>query len=143
MLKRQLVGKNDEIDDSLISQEPNGKYYSERQIQRMALNEGIITHETFGELSDLYDKRNDAIHKFFLTGLHYADLAPVLERYELVYKKLNRIVYNLEAEQAKKHIGMSRDAKDSPKENADILRTIAIKLDPKLPRKGSRPLKRP
>jgi hypothetical protein len=67
----------------------------------------VIPEEIFKELGALYDKRNDAIHKFFLTGLQYADLSPFLERYEIMYKTLNRIVYDLEAEQIKKGVGMS------------------------------------
>jgi hypothetical protein len=132
VLKRQLVRSNDDIDDLLISQEPNGQYYTERKIQRLALNEGIITQEMFSELSALYDKRNDAIHKFFLTGLQYSHLASVLERYEIVYKKLNEVVYALEAEQAKKGVGMSRVENNSPKQNAEVLRKIALKIDPNL-----------
>lgn len=104
VLKRQIVKKTMAVDDVLISQERGGQYYTERQIQRMAHGEGIIPQEILDELGALYDKRNDAIHKFFLTGLQYADLPPFLERYEVMYKTLNRIVYYtiLRAEQIKK-----------------------------------------
>lgn len=132
VLKRQIVRGNDEIDELLISQEPSGEYYTERKIQRMALNEGMIAQEIFDELSELYDKRNDAIHKFFLTGLQYADLAPVLERYEIVYKTLYRIVYDIEAEQARKGVGMTHISKNSSEQNAELLRKIVLKIDPKL-----------
>lgn len=132
VLKRQIVKKTMAVDDLLISQEKGGQYYTERQIQRMAHAEGIIPQEILDELSALYDKRNDAIHKFFLTGLQYVDLPPFLERYEVMYKTLNRIVYDLEAEQVKKGVGMSAPTKTTKEDTLAILRDVAMKIDPKL-----------
>jgi hypothetical protein len=132
VLNRQIVKNTMAVDDVLISQEKGGQYYTERQIQRMAHGEGIIPQDILDELSALYDKRNDAIHKFFLTGLQYADLPPFLERYEVMYKTLNRIVYDLEAEQIKKGVGMSAPTKDTKENTLAILRDVAMKIDPKL-----------
>src|SRR5882757_4539754 len=55
VLKRQLRHRISRIDPSLISQEPNGKFFTERQIQRMAFEEGIIAESVFNELNVLYD----------------------------------------------------------------------------------------
>ena len=132
VLKRQIVKNTMDIEDVLITQEKNGQYYSERQIQRMAYAEGVIPEEIFKELGALYDKRNDAIHKFFLTGLQYADLPPFLERYEIMYKTLNRTVYDLEAELIKKGVGMSAPTETTKDDTMAILRDIAMKIDPKL-----------
>ena len=132
VLKRQIVKNTMDIEDVLITQEKNGQYYSERQIQRMAYAEGVIPEEIFKELGALYDKRNDAIHKFFLTGLQYADLPPFLERYEIMYKTLNRTVYDLEAELIKKGVGMSAPTETTKDDTMAILREIAMKIDPKL-----------
>ena len=108
VLKRQLKHRISDIDQTLISQEPNGRFFTERQIQRMAYEEGIIAESVFKELNVLYDKRNDTIHKFFLTSIKYQDLPNVLERYEIVYKHLYKVVYALEAEQVKSGVGMTR-----------------------------------
>ena len=132
VLKRQIVKKTMAVDDLLISQEKCGQHYTERQIQRMAHGEGIIPQEILDELSALYDKRNDAIHKFFLTGLQYVDLPPFLERYEVMYKTLNRIVYDLEIEQIRKGVGMSAPTKNTKENMLAILRDVAMKIDPKL-----------
>jgi hypothetical protein len=132
VLKRQTVEDNSDIDDSLISQEKNGKHYTERQIQRMAINERVITQEIFDELGALYDKRNDAIHKFFLTDLQYADLPPTLARYEIIYNKLKGIVYDLEAEQIKKGTGMSALDKGSKESTLKLLQDVAMKIDPNM-----------
>lgn len=132
VLKRQIVKNTAEVDDLLISQEKGGQYYTERQVQRMAHAEGIIAKEILDELNALYDKRNDAIHKFFLTGLQYVDLPPFLERYEIIYKTLNQIVYDLEAEQIRKGVGMSAPTKTTKEDTLAILKDVAMKIDPKL-----------
>ena len=132
VLKRQIAKNTMEVEDLLISQEKNGQYYTERQIQRMARDEGVIKPEIFAELNELYDRRNDAIHKFFLTGMQYADLPPFLERYEVMYKTLNGIVYDLEAEQIAKGVGMSAPTKNTKDDTLRILKEIATKIDPKL-----------
>jgi len=136
VLKRQIVKKTTEVEELLISQEKKGQYYTQRKIQRMAREEGVTTQALFDELSTLYDARNDAIHKFFLTSLTYADLPPFLERYEVVYKNLNGIVYDLEAEQIQKGVGMSASANTTKDDTMAMLRDIAMKIDPKLPRGG-------
>jgi hypothetical protein len=133
VLKRQIVKKNSVIDTELISQEKSGKFYTERQIQQMALNECVIVPKIFDELSFLYGKRNDAIHKFFLTDLTYSDLPPILERYEVMYKKLNQLVWNLEDEQIRMGVGMSMASKNSAKETLKMLLDIARKIDPSMP----------
>ena len=132
VLKRQIVKKNSDIDNVLIAQEKNGKFYTERQIQQMALNERVIVPEMFDELSFLYGKRNDAIHKFFLTDLTYSDLPPILERYEVIYKQLNQLVWNLEDEQIRTGVGMSMASKNSEEDTLKILRVIGTKIDPSI-----------
>ncbi len=111
VLKRQIVNRSPKIDESLISQEQDGHYYTDRQIHRMACDEGIIDRDLFKEIGILYDKRNDAIHRFFLTNFKYDDLPKALERYELVYKRLVKVISDLEAEQVQEGVGMTRSAK--------------------------------
>lgn len=65
VLKRQNVNRSPRIDESLISQEQDGHFYTDRQIHRMACDEGIIDRDLFKEIGILYEKRNDAIHRFF------------------------------------------------------------------------------
>ena len=60
------------------------------------------------------------------------DLPPFLERYEVMYKTLNRIVYDLEIEQIRKGVGMSAPTKNTKENMLAILRDVAMKIDPKL-----------
>jgi len=111
LLRRQIANRTIEIDESLISQEQNGSYYTDRQIQRLAFDEGGIGRTLFTEIGALYDKRNSAIHRYFLTTLKYHDLEKVLDRYELVYKQLFKILWDIEAEQIKRGVGITRSSK--------------------------------
>jgi hypothetical protein len=131
VLKRQMVKNTMDIEDVLISQEKNGSFYAERKILRMARNEAIITQEIFDELTELYDGRNDAIHKFFLTDIQYADLPPLLERYEVMYETLKQIVYDLEEEQISKGVGMSGSSRVTKDDTLAMLRNITMKIDSK------------
>src|ERR1039458_5246114 len=131
VLKRQMVKNTMDIEDVLISQEKNGQYHTERKIQRMAREEGVITQKIFEELSELYDRRNDAIHKFFLTDIQYADLPPFLERYEVMYETLKQIIYDLEEEQISKGVGMSGSSNVTKDDTLRMLRNITMKIDSK------------
>ena len=99
VLKRQLKDGNDSIDDTLISQAKDGKFYTERQIYRMALQEGVIDAAIYDSLGRLYDRRNDIIHKFFLTPITYESLGDDLLQYESLFERLYDLVYAIEAEQ--------------------------------------------
>jgi len=125
VLKKQIDEGVSTIDQSLISQESDGTYYTERKIQKMALVESVITEGLYNELGRLYDKRNDAIHKFFLTPLRYSDLPPVLKRYELVFQTLHKIVYDLEAEQVRRGCGMTHANSKSEDNSAILLRVMS------------------
>jgi hypothetical protein len=94
----------------------------------MAFEEGIIAESQFNELTALYDKRNDTIHKFFLTAIKYQDLPNVLIRYEVAYKNLYDIVYALEAEQVKSGVGMTRAGVKDPTDSEAIVAEILKKI---------------
>ncbi|MFB9240002.1 hypothetical protein ACFFWC_31505 [Plantactinospora siamensis] len=59
------------------------------------------------EVVDLYEYRNAIVHRFFLTSIQYADLAPHLVRYERVYDQCFAIVAELEDQQVCEGKGMT------------------------------------
>ena len=128
VLKRQLKNGNDAIDDTLISQTKGGKFYTERQIYRMALQEGVIDSEVYDSLGHLYDRRNEIIHKFFLTPITYESLGGDLLQYEGLFERLYDIVYAIEAEQIERGIGMTTVGRQGSKE--DIFNEIEKKIFP-------------
>jgi hypothetical protein len=128
VLKRQLNNRNNSIDDSLISQTKGGKFYTERQIYRMALQEKVIDGTVYDSLSRLYDRRNEIIHKFFLTSITYDSLAEDLMQYEGLFEQLYDIVFAIEAEQIEKGVGMTTTGKSGNRE--EIFKEINKKLSP-------------
>ncbi len=128
VLKRQLKSKTDSIDDSLIQQTQSGTFYTERQIYRMALQEGVIDEPIFQELSELYNRRNDIIHKFFLTSITYDSVAGDLVRYEGIFKQMYEIVYSIEKAQIDQGVGMT--VAGSVEDRNEIFREINKKIIP-------------
>jgi hypothetical protein len=128
VLKRQLKDGNDAIDDTLISQTKGGKFYTERQIFRMALQEGVIDSVVYDSLGSLYDRRNEIIHKFFLTPITYESLGDELLQYEKLYGRLYNIVYAIEAEQIERGIGMTTVGRHGSQE--DIFKEVEKKISP-------------
>jgi uncharacterized protein YutE (UPF0331/DUF86 family) len=113
ILKEQINRKTEEIDETLITQKDKGGFFSERAIYRIALEKEIIDQDIFDELNDLYDKRNIIVHRFFLSSIQYADLPPVLLRFETLYQKLYEKVYALESKQIELGVGMTRGGSKS------------------------------
>lgn len=108
VLRRQLRSENDKIDADLIYQQKKNSYLSERDIQRLALREKIISKRAFAKINSLYDRRNRAIHRYFISNFEYAELDPMLADYEKVYRYLNGMVGRLEKEQVRKGVGMTK-----------------------------------
>ncbi len=106
VLKEQLENKTSSINESYIYQDSDGHFYSERAIFNLAKRKGILSDELYKEISWLYDVRNKAIHRFFTSEIEYTHLEMILSRYEVVYKNLYDLVYQLEAEQIKNKIGI-------------------------------------
>jgi hypothetical protein len=129
VLKRQLKAKSSAIDDTLIQQRKGGTFYSERQVYRMAFQEGVIDEATYQALGRLYDRRNDIIHKFFLTPITYQSLPDDLLQYEQLFNALYAIVYALEKEQIELGVGMTTTG--SADRNAEFFERVNDKIAPK------------
>jgi N-methylhydantoinase A/oxoprolinase/acetone carboxylase beta subunit len=128
ILKRQLINKNEDIDLALISQTSSTQYLSERKVFKLALTESVIEPSLFSEISGLYERRNEIVHRFLLTPQTYAQIPPTLERYEVVYKKLTAIVRMLEEAQVQSKVGMTRASHVSPEHEQNVLKEIVKKI---------------
>ena len=104
-------------------------FYTESQIQKLAFEEGIIAEELYKELSELYDHRNAFVHRCFLTDLEYGQLPEILERYEVAYKKLYKIVYDLEAAQIQLGVGMTVPGRSTDESERAIKEEVLKKID--------------
>jgi hypothetical protein len=94
----------------------------------MAFQEGVIDEPIFQALGQLYDRRNDIIHKFFLTLITYESLPKDLLQYEELYAALYAKVYALEKEQIEQGVGMTTVG--AVDDNSEIFRRINDKIAP-------------
>jgi hypothetical protein len=62
---------------------------NERKVYAAAHSCGVLTDPELGELEELYDFRNIVIHRFVLSGVTYAEIAPRLDRYESIYERIS------------------------------------------------------
>jgi hypothetical protein len=130
ILKSQLDAKDDTIDELFIFQDENGPYYTERQIFKLAHCKKIINQKLYKEINSLYDQRNKIIHRFFLTDIEYGHLPNFLNRYELAYQEVYKVVYDLESEQIKQGAGMTvAGPKMTQNEKKQVLKELHKKID--------------
>ena len=135
ILDKQLRDDTSEFDLSYVEQKPSGPKYTERQIFEEAYKHQLIDETLKRSISDLYEKRNSLIHRFFLTDLKYADLEPWLDRYEEIYDKCYEIVDGLEKQQIRESKGMVRTGPDADKSKVleAVNQKLGISLDPPTP----------
>lgn len=130
ILSTQLRERNDYVNNDMIFQEGN-KYISERKIYQMAKDDDILSNEEFKEISSLYDFRNGAIHRFFISGIEYREIKLIINRYEIVLARVRKTVNNLENLQIAEGVGMTRqdDIELSEEMVKQILREQYLKID--------------
>ncbi|OJW81538.1 MAG: hypothetical protein BGO69_09135 [Bacteroidetes bacterium 46-16] len=134
ILATQLREKNDVVPRELIIQESKA-FISERKVYSLAKDEGILDDADFTEVSELYDFRNVAIHRYFISGMEYREIEPMIDRYETISSKASQRLRMLEDEQVAKGIGMTKaaDIKLSPDIVKEIQRQELLKIDSSIP----------
>lgn len=126
ILKNQLVNNNSEIELEWIYQGLNDKKKSEKDVYKKAKELAIINDAVFNELYVLYDDRNRVIHRFIISEITLAEVEEIAYRYYQMREKVNAIIFDLEAEQIRLNVGMSR--KDDGKDSTDHLDYIKGKI---------------
>jgi len=129
VLKEQLENKTDHINEKYIYQFAGNSGILERKIYDLAYKNKIISKKIFDELNSLYDIRNKAIHRFFISEIEYSHLEVVCKRYENLYNNLWQIAYYLESEQINKGVGMTIGGKKmTDRDKAKIRFNIMSKI---------------
>jgi hypothetical protein len=126
VLDQQLAGGPQRDIDAYVQQVPGGAKFTEREIYAEAHLRGLIDDGLKAEIIDLYEQRNAIIHRFFLTDLTYADLGPLLDRYEITYEQCAAIVERLELRQVHEGKGMTVEGPQADREAID--RAVKAKL---------------
>lgn len=107
ILKNQLINENSDIEIEWIYQGLADRKKSEKNIYKKALDLGIIDQTVYDELLKLYDDRNRVIHRFIISEITLAEVEEIAYRYYKQQEVINKIIYDLEAEQITSGIGMT------------------------------------
>jgi hypothetical protein len=134
VLDKQLAGNFTGDIDDYIQQVTGGPKFTEKMIYTEAHQRNLIDDDLRDEIIDLYNKRNAVIHRFFLEGMTYTALEPLLDRYEVAYHRCYDVVNALEERQiARGGPGMTQVRKGNGSEAGDDVRrhvTMKLGFDP-------------
>lgn len=120
ILKNQIINGNSEIEIEWIYQGLTDKKKSEKDIYKKALDLGIIDQVIFDELYVLYDDRNRVIHRFIISEITLAEVEEIAYKYYQKQQAINKLIYDLESEQIKLNIGMTKIATDKKSEEMHL-----------------------
>lgn len=120
VLKNQITNSNSVIEVEWIYQGLTDKKKSEKDIYKKALDLGIIDQSTFDELYVLYDDRNRVIHRFIISEITLAEVEEIAYKYYQKQQSINKIIYDLESEQIKLNVGMTKVDNDKQSEEKHL-----------------------
>ena len=95
----------------------NSKAKRERDIYVMAKDESVLNQEELDEINALYDFRNAAVHRFFISGLEYIEIQSFVSRYETINAEIKDRVKVLKQQQKLQGIGISKHEPDNLSES--------------------------
>jgi hypothetical protein len=130
ILDKQLQDASSDFDFSYIEQKRKGPRYTEREIYKEAYKRGLIDAKLKARITDLYNRRNAVIHKFFLTNIRYVDLEPWLGAYEEMFKRCHDIVDELESRQLEEGKGMTTTGPNAERQKINKLINAKLGVDP-------------
>jgi hypothetical protein len=130
VLQIQILNSNDKIELEWIYQGLTDKKKPEKDIYRKAKDLGIIDNVIFDKLYKLYDERNKVIHRFIISEITLADVEEIAYNYYTAAEKIRKIIYNIESEQIRLNIGMTRSSNENEKVNLlDYIKSKIGKLN--------------
>lgn len=108
ILKKQINNSDSNIELEWIYQGLADKKKSEKDIYKKALDLGIIDQPIRDELYSLYEDRNRVIHRFIISEITLAEVEEIAYKYYQKQQSINKIIYDLESEQIRLNVGMTR-----------------------------------
>lgn len=122
ILQLQINNGNSEIDKQWIYQGLRDRRKSEKDIYRKALELNIITEEINTELYKLYDDRNRVIHRFVISEITLAEVENIAYEYSKMSERINKILYDIEALQIERNVGITRKGDNEEENPIDFFR---------------------
>lgn len=108
VLKKQILESNTEIELEWIYQGKSDKKKMEKDVYKRALELGVIDNDIFDELYKLYEDRNRVVHRFIISEITLAVVEDIAYKYSQLDKKIGKIIYDLESEQIKLNVGITK-----------------------------------
>lgn len=108
VLKQQIILSNSVIDNEWIYQGPNDKRKTEKDIYKKSKEMGIIDEKISNELDNLYNYRNKIVHRFIISEITVAEIEKTVYGYYALQKRINEIIFNIESQQIKLNVGMTK-----------------------------------
>lgn len=121
-LKHQLKTNSTDLLDELLCQSDQTRIVSERQIYKKALHESIIDQSCYEKLNDLYEKRNQVVHRYIISEITTSQVLDIAIACRELIDDVNQAVRKVEDEQIRRGVGMTRagtDVKDSTRVNVE------------------------
>jgi hypothetical protein len=128
ILKQQIINRNSEIETEWIYQGLRDKKKSEKDVYNKSKMLNVIDDNIYRELHSLYEDRNRVIHRFIISEITLAEVEEIAYFYYKQQEKIYQIIFNLESEQIKLNIGMTRTGSGSVEENNEVRDHINGKL---------------
>jgi len=116
VLKHQLDSHSSEIPTELIYQADDDKIISERMIYKKALEKGIISHDQFDRLEDLYTRRNKVVHRYIISEITTDQVLQIATEYQEIIDVVGNQVRTLEDQQIESGVGMTVSGRQVPTE---------------------------
>ena len=131
VLKLQIVNSNMVIEREWIHQGLTDKKKSEKDVYKKALELGVINQDKFDELYRLYDDRNKVIHRFIISDITLAEVEEIAYAYYQMQTSVNKIIYDIEAEQISLGVGITiaSNGEQTEQSNLDYIKGKIGKLD--------------
>jgi hypothetical protein len=108
ILKHQLDTATDSLLDELLHQADDDAIVSEREMYRRSRDAGIVDRATFTELEAMYMERNRVVHRYVISRISTADVLDIAIRIDALEGRVSDQIGNLEEEQIRLGLGMTR-----------------------------------
>lgn len=117
VLQLQINNNNIDIDTEWIYQGSNDRKKSEKDIYKKACDIGIISRHQLDDLYRLYDDRNRVVHRFIISEITLAEIEDISYDYYQKQQEINGIIKNIENEQIRLNIGITKIGENDACEN--------------------------
>lgn len=118
LMKKQIDLKTNEIDIVFLYQGDEDKAITERQIYKLAKDQGLTSQALFDKLETLYKKRNKIVHRYIISDLKTNELLDMFDEYEMVCEEVRLVLKSMEDLQFAEKIGIHGGQRDPREEHS-------------------------